>query len=389
MSVHDTRTPVHGPSATRADRPDHAADGEAAELSGWQATTLVAEREIVTQVRSKSFLISNAITLVLIFGGIVLANVLGSGGSDAAPVAVVGAAESIVEDSTDLEVVPAADQAEAEAMLRDEEVDAVVVPDDSALGYRVIALSERPSGVLNELSVSPEVDLLEPADASDELRGLIAIAFGLAFMVAALGSGMMIMQNTVQEKQSRIVEILLAAVRARALMAGKILGNSVIGVGSAVAMAAAAALGLLVTGQSELLSLISTPLIWFVIFFVFGFVLVASVFAAGAALVSRQEDTGAVMTPAMMMVMLPYFGVVFFSDNSLVMTILSYVPFSAPVAMPVRMFLGEAQWWEPLLSLGLLVVCTAVVVAIAGKIYSGSLLRTGTRVSVREALRGS
>ena len=96
-----------------------------------------------------------------------------------------------------------------------------------------------------------------------------------------------------------------------------------------------------------------------------------------------------VMTPAMMMVMIPYFGVVFFADNSLIMTILSYVPFSAPVAMPVRMFLGEAQWWEPLLSLGLLAVCTAAVVALAAKIYAGSLLRTGTRVSVKDALRGS
>ena len=375
------------PSRTTAPAQD--SDGEVTELSGWQATALVAEREIVTQVRSKSFLISNAVTLILILGGIILSSLLSSGGKESAPVAVVGSAVEIVEQSTDLEVIPASDQAQAESMLRDEEVDAIVVPDDSALGYHVVGLNKEPSDVLSALSVSPEVELLEPAETSDGLRSIIAMAFGLVFLIAALGSGMMIMQNTVQEKQSRIVEILLAAVKARSLMAGKILGNSVIGVGSAVAMAAAAALGLLLTGQGELLSMISAPLIWFVIFFVFGFVLVASVFAASAALVSRQEDSGAVITPAMMMVMIPYFGVVFFSDNSLIMTILSYVPFSAPVAMPVRMFLGEAQWWEPLLSLGLLVVCTAAVVALAGKIYSGSLLRTGTRVSVKEALHNS
>lgn len=126
---------------------------------------------------------------------------------------------------------------------------------------------------------------------------------------------------------------------------------------------------------------------WFVIFFVFGFVLVASVFAAGASLVSRQEDTSSVMTPAMMLVMLPYFAVVFFNDNALVMPILSYVPFSAPVGMPVRLFFGEALWWEPPLSLALLAATTAVVVLVAGKIYANSLLRMGSRVPFREALR--
>jgi ABC-type Na+ efflux pump permease subunit len=101
---------------------------------------------------------------------------------------------------------------------------------------------------------------------------------------------------------------------------------------------------------------------------------VASVFAAGAALVSRQEDTGAVMTPAMMLVMIPYFGVVLFGDNPLIMTVLSYIPFSAPVGMPVRLFFGEAQWWEPLISLALLVVATAAVMLVASKIYTNSLL---------------
>jgi ABC-2 type transport system permease protein len=105
--------------------------------------------------------------------------------------------------------------------------------------------------------------------------------------------------------------------------------------------------------------------------------------------VSRQEDTGSVMTPAMMLVMTPYFGVVFFGDNPLIMTILSYIPFSAPVAMPVRLFFGEAEWWEPLISLALLVLAAAAVMAVASKIYTNSLLRMGSRVKLREALKAS
>lgn len=354
----------------------------------WGATMLVAEREILSQLRSKAFIISTGITLALVIGGIILSSVLG-GRAEATPIAVVGPVPATVAGSELVEVTEAADRDEAEGLVRSGDVDAALVPDDSPVGFALIALEEAPDGLVAALSVSPQVELLEPAETPTGLRFLVGLAFGLVFMIAVLGSGAAIMQNTVLEKQSRIVEILLAAVPARALLAGKILGNSVIGVGTAAAMAAAAALGLAITGQSDLLDLLSAPLIWFVVFFIFGFVLVASVFAAGAALVSRQEDTGTVMTPAIMLVMIPYFGVVFFGDDPLIMTILSYVPFSAPVAMPVRLFFGEAQWWEPLVSLGLLVAATALVALVASRIYTNSLLRMGSRVSLREAFTAS
>jgi len=363
--------------------------GRQERIGFWQATGLVAEREISSQLRSKSFIISTVVTLVLVIGGIVLSSILGGAAAEATRIAVVGDVPSAVSSVETLEPVEVADRAEAERLLRDGDVEAAVLPDDGELGYSLLALDEAPDGVVAALSVSPEVELLEPAQTSGPLRFIISFAFGIVFMLAALGSGAMIMQNTVQEKQSRVVEILLAAVPARALLAGKILGNSAIGVGNAAAIAVAAAIGLAVTGQGELLDVLSAPMIWFVVFFLFGFVLVASIFAAGASLVSRQEDTGAVMTPAMMLVMLPYFGVVFFNDNPLVMTVLSYVPFSAPVGMPVRLFFGEAQWWEPLISLGLLAATTAAVVLVASRIYANSLLRMGSRVPLREALRSS
>ncbi|MBN8883252.1 MAG: ABC transporter permease, partial [Salana multivorans] len=290
-----------------------------------------------------------------------------------------------VEDET-IEIVAVDDRAAGEALLRGDEVDAVLVPSDSPVGYTVIGLTSPPDGVVNALAVTPPVELLDPNAVSDGLRYLVAYGFGLVFMMSALGSGAMIMQNTITEKQSRIVEILLAAVPARALMAGKIIGNSIIGVGSAVVMAAAVVLGLAVTGQAQLLALLTAPMVWFVVFFLLGFVLVASIFAAGAAMVSRQEDSGAVMTPAMMLVMLPFMGVAFFGTNLTVMQVLSYVPFSAPVAMPARMFFGEALWWEPVLSLGILAATTGLVVMLAARIYTGSLLRMGNRVKLSEAL---
>lgn len=381
-----TASPQPRPTASRPTA--HATASGARGLGTWPATRLVAEREIVTQVRSKAFVISTSITLFVILAGIVVASLVsGSSGNDTTPVAVVGDASEYVSPEAGFDVHHAASPEEAADMVRQGTVDAALVPDSSALGFHLLALKDTPDGLVSRLSLSPSVELLEPSETSPVLRYVISLAFGLVFMITAMSSGSTIMQNTVQEKQSRIVEILLAAVPARALLAGKILGNSVIGIGVAVAMALVSVLGLVVTGQTALLELLTLPMIWFVVFFLVGFVLVASVFAAGASLVSRQEDTGAVMTPAMVLVMLPYFGVTFFGTNPAVMEILSYVPVASSVAMPVRLFFGEAGWWEPVLSLVIVVLATTGVTMLAARIYSGSLLHTGARVKVRDALR--
>jgi ABC-2 type transport system permease protein len=67
---------------------------------------------------------------------------------------------------------------------------------------------------------------------------------------------------------------------------------------------------------------------------------------------------------------------------------MSYVPFSAPVAMPLRLYLGQAQWWEPLISLAVLVATCAGAIWVGARIYRNSLLRMGARVKLAEALRG-
>ena len=148
-------------------------------------------------------------------------------------------------------------------------------------------------------------------------------------------------------------------------------------------------IGLVVTVQADILSQISVSMLWFVAFFIVGFVLLAAVYAGSASRVSRIEDTGAVLTPVTWLAMAPYFIVVFFLTNETVMTVASYVPFSAPVAMPVRVFLGNAQWWEPILSLGILVVSAWAAIVLASVIYRRTVLRTGTRVKLKEALSGS
>lgn len=356
-----------------------------------QSVLLVAEREITTTVRTRSFQVSAAILLVAVLGSILLGDVL-AGRETTTTVAVapgvadVATTDGPLEQVEGLEVVPL-DGRDARELVASGEVEAAVVPDpDSPTQVRVIADDDAPEVLVAALTVQPEVELLTPPTVGTGLRFVVAFAFGLVFLMSASTFGSTIAQNTVQEKQSRIVEILLATVPPRALMAGKILGNSVLAVGQTTLIAAVAVLGLVLTDQTALLSTLGAPVVWFVGFFVIGFVLVAGVFAASASLVSRLEDVGSVMGPAMIITMTPYFGVIFFNDNPLVLQILSYVPFSAPVAMPTRLFLGEALWWEPVVALALLVLGAVLVVVVGATIYERSLLRLGPRARLREVL---
>src|SRR5690606_11311952 len=171
----------------------------------------------------------------------------------------------------------------------------------------------------------------------------------------------------------------------RTMLAGKILGNSVLALAQVVAIASLASIGMLATGQDLLLGELGSSLIWFGILFAFGFVLLAGLYAALASLVSRQEDIGSVTSPVMMLVMLPYVAVIIFNDNPQALAIMSYIPFSAPVGMPMRLYLGTAEWWEPILSLGILCLAIAAVLWIGARIYCNSILRTGARVKLADA----
>lgn len=92
-------------------------------------------------------------------------------------------------------------------------------------------------------------------------------------------------------------------------------------------------------------------------------------------------------TPVMMLLMIPYFLIVFAADDPTVLGIMSYVPFSAPIGMPMQIFLGTAEWWEPILSLLVVIASAALVVVVGARVYENALLRTGGRVKLVEAMR--
>ncbi|MFK3980068.1 ABC transporter permease [Micromonospora sp. NPDC050397] len=365
-----------------SDGPTTDTDAPRATTSYWQAVGLVAGREISTKLRDKAFLFSTVFFLFITIAATVLPALLGGGPSS---VAVVGAQAAEALDRAGLEVTTVADEQAARALVLDEEVDAAVVVDPT--GLRVLALDDAPSDVVSALSSAPPVELLDPLAVDPVVRALIPIAFGMIFFFTSMTFGVQIAQSVTEEKQTRIVEILVATVPVRALLAGKVIAASTLAIGQIVLIAIAALVGMTVTDSGTIMSQLGPAIGWFVPFFVVGFVLLAAIWAVAGALVSRQEDIGSVSMPVQMLILVPFFAVVFGNDNNTLMTVLSYLPFSAPTAMPVRLFLGEAASWEPVVALVVLLASAVAVVLLAARLYEGSLLRTNGRTSLAAAWR--
>lgn len=367
-------------------RPD-AAGAVPPPLSTAQATWLVAERDIITRLRSKSFVVSIVILMVLAVGGIIWMGFSGST-SSGTPVAATSETAELLPDTEAIEVTVVDDQAAGETLVRDGEVDALVLPSaTSPTGIELIALDDAPSDIMALLAVQPEVTLLEDPAVPYFMRYMLGVLFSVLFVGITMTFAMPISTAVVEEKQTRVIEILISSVSARALLAGKVLGNLVLALGQIALLSAASIIALAVTGQSDVVSDFGAPIAWFVVFLAFGFLLLSAMFAAAGAMVSRQEDISPTLTPVMMLVMVPYVLVIVFADNPIVTTVLSYLPFSAAIGMPIRLYFSEADWWEPVLSLGILLASCFVVIAIGARIYENSLLRMGGRVKFTEALK--
>jgi ABC-2 type transport system permease protein len=365
----------------------------ASQASSGRLALLVAQREVSTQLRNKAFVISTIILLVGIVAGIVIASAVshhsGAPASGAAAqtqkVAVVPATADALQGLPGFAPVPVADEAAARAAVQDRAVVAALLPGQAA-AVRIVALDGAPAALVSGLTSAPAVEVLNPATASDTMKYLVPFAFGMVFLIVVMVFGQTIAQNTIVEKQTRVVEVLLSAVPARVLMAGKVAGNSLLALGQAAAMAVVTLLALKLTGQNQVVSLVGAPVGWFVVFFVVGFVLFAAMFAAAASLVSRVEDSGPVIMPVTLLGLLPFYLVLFGSGNPVLMRALSYVPFSAVMGMPVRIYLGDAAWWEPFASLVVLLATAAGVVWLAALVYQRSVLRMGARVRLSEVL---
>jgi ABC-2 type transport system permease protein len=379
---------------------------------------IIAQREMTEKLRDKGFIFSTVLLFVLVAAASVLPGVI-SGGGDDYDVAVTAQAQPLVvarpgeDPDTRIDLKEVADDAAAEAAVRSGDVDAaVVVGDTSAVILGDRSVSDTLAGVLRTrigsaqtvlgfqalgvdqtdvqrvLSLpSPSTQLLDPDAVDPLLVYFLGLAFAVLFFQIVVLFGYSIAQSVVQEKQTRVIELLVTTVPVRQLLIGKILGNGILAFAQILLLVVAGVTALRIA-QPELLDSIPgipSAAAWFLVFFLLGFAMLSCLWAAAGAMASRLEDLQSTATPVQMFVMLPFFASFLANEPGPLQTALSYIPLSSPMVMPKRVVQGDAALWEPLLSLAVIAVTAVLFVAVARRVYENSLLQTSRSLGFRSA----
>ncbi|SDU74329.1 ABC transporter permease [Jiangella alkaliphila] len=385
-------------------------------LSFREAATLVARREFGQRIRERSFFISLLITLGIIAVVVLLPRFtdFGTGSYDVALVGEPAGLQDAVSrqaEISDVEVSfrSVSDASEAEQAVRDGDIDAYVDGDnvvvDQSLDSSLRAVLDNAysqvegARALESAGIDPaevsaaltsatlETVTLDPDADEREARGVIAFFGTIVLFGQLITYSMWVAMGVVEEKSSRVVEVILATIPARALLAGKIIGIGLLGL---VQLALIGGLGLGLAsalGAVDLSGPMITPVLTALGWFVLGFAAYASLSAAAAARISRQEDLQNVTTPVNTLMMVSYFGAfyVFLNQDAPAAAVLSVVPPFSALIMPLRMARGDAAAWEIGLALGLMVGLIAILVVLAARVYEGAVLRMGAKVSLKDA----
>jgi ABC-2 type transport system permease protein len=357
---------------------------------------LVAKRELRERTREKSFLISTGLNIVIIVAVIVLAAVLDSDGTTykiAGDRAVVEAAAKAAE-GTDVKIVPVSVD-DVRAALADESIDAAIQdgrilskdtpPDD------LVALLQAGNLTQGEPPPPLQVSTVEPVDEDADAKAGYTFFIVLILYGQLLTYGYWVSAGVVEEKASRVVEVVLSAIRPAQLLAGKVIGLGLLGLGNlllifGVGLGVAKATGALDI-DGAVLGAAALALAWFVV----GYAFYACAFACAGALVSRQEDLQSTMTPLTVMILVSFFLAFAVRDNpdGTLAHITAFIPMTAPLTVPPRIVTGDIPAWEIVASLVVTVGAAALLIPVAARIYSGGILRTGSALKLRDAWRAA
>lgn len=384
--------------------------------SAWR---IVAIREILTKLKDKAFIFSTIFTLVIIGASIGINAFMGSRTSestiavtDQAGTSVVQTAEKSVEDSDGKNHLTAQTFDSSESALdavHNEDVDAALIHQDG--GWQLTFKSSQDTDISTPLTqaVSSTVTAENAASQGVDLQALyqgsqlqtkvlsgddhsfaammIGLVFAMVFYMAVLLFGQMIAMSVVEEKQNRIVEIIATAIPTSQLLAGKIVGNTVLAVTQIALYAVVALVGLNATGATEEYGWVLGSAGWFVIFYIAGFVAIATIWAAVGAMASRSEDIGSISSPITMISVAILFGGIYAKGTAL--TVLSFVPIASSIAMPMRLLTEDVAVWEPILALILTVIATYFLTQLGARIYRNNIMRGGSAVTWKQALAKS
>jgi len=409
---------------------------------------IIAKREYLERVRTRSFVISTFITPFLMGMFLILPTLITTStarnlvhdsqrparvviASDNVPLAELVTGELARQHGTRYEasVVSPLSQAQRDKLdkrLTDSAIEGYVWIDANAIATRRVEFVTRRMGdfvlqrrlgdamsyafaslrmVQNGRSAAEVAAILQPVELTpiraknsatqfNELRGAMVVFILLFVMLFSLLSyGVMVMRSVMEEKGSRITEVLMCAASAQELMAGKIIGTGAVGltqIGLWLAMAGFGASRSLYLRTAMTALDVGPPLfVYFVIFYTLGFLLYSAIFAGVGAIFNSideaQQWNFVVILPliAASAMILP----VATASNSPIAVVVSMIPFCSPILMFERLAVQDPPAWQLALSLFLLIATICAAMFVSGRIYRTGILMYGKRPTFRELSR--
>ena len=396
-------------------------------MSRWRSVWLVAKREILERGRSRGFILSVLFTTLLVIGSFVVPSLL-FGGDDTKTIGVIERgppgidfALSATADRVGQEITvkPFADPASADSALADGSIDAIIEvpanlqsagilrfasePDQAITQIASAAVvSVRLAALLGQSEVDPEaivdaqqlpaVDSLDPQTDADQSRFLFANIGAVLILIGIFSFGFTVLTGVIEEKQSRVVEVVLSTVRPRDLLMGKVLGIGILGLVQLVVFVGAALAAAAITRRFTLPETTPGAVVLLTIWFVLGYALYSTALGFLGALASRLEEASNASTPVTMIAMASYFVAIFAVINDpsgLVATVATFIPASAPFVVPLRAAFDAIGPIEIVLALAVTIAAIWILFTIGARVYAGAVLQTAGRMKIRDAWRSA
>ena len=376
-------------------------------MSGRRAIALVAAREIRERLRSKAFIASTVLILALVAGSAFLGKVIDPqqtyrvAVTAPAPAGLAAALQRAAQPFDDAEVrLTTVDSASAgRRLLEDGEVDALLLLSSDRLLFRdnvdvkAAAVADTAVRALrHELPPAPELTTTTLHPPEEEPGGaaiFVAWAGSLLLFMSLAFYGQWVINGVVEERNNRVVEVVLAAVRPRHLLAGKVIGIGSLGFAQLTLVAGLAA-ALLVGGVFDAPAKLGGDMALVVPWFVLGFALYAVAYAVAGALASSQQNADTAGQPVTYALVVVYFaGYVVLAENAdgALASLLTVFPLTAPLVLPARSALVGVPLWQHALAVVLVLGAIWALVRFAGRVYAHGLLHAGPGLGVRAAVR--
>jgi ABC-2 type transport system permease protein len=386
----------------------------------WTLTWLVSRREIIDRTRARSFWVASVLLLAGVAAGAILPAVL-QGGRSTVHIGIVGSQVTAMSDTAReagqisgstvvIDLLPGIEA--ARAGLRAGTLDAVLVGDSavwvnkqsvtgSSIGTTLAQIgglqrlyTQLPPASAASLAahgIALPIHSLSPPTRSlaSRITGLIV---AILIYVIILTYGIRITIGVGEEKATRVVEVLLTTLRPVQLLAGKVIGMGLLALAQIAAMVGLyLAVGHAV-GSPEVRGTDTATVLVAGLWLVLGYAFYCTAYAAAGSLITRQADAYNAALPLQLPLILAYaltYSVIYASSVNPFFHVLAFIPFTAPIAMPVLVAVGAAPAWQVAVSAVISLAATVWMARLAATIYERAILRTGARLKARQVLRSA